>query len=132
MREQQRPASQARRSEGGLGTSVAAANHDDIELLRELHRERQFYATVPRGTSVILRRFVSRGTCRFIALQHQPGVGQSRAFTRGYVISLARYAALLQEREMRRTIVASIIGRLPIGITGLAVLLLVQTATHSF
>src|SRR5688572_4123901 len=55
MREQQRPASQARRSEGGLGTSVAAANHDDIELLRELHRERQFYATVPRGTSVTLR-----------------------------------------------------------------------------
>jgi MFS family permease len=48
------------------------------------------------------------------------------------VISLARYAALLQMREMRLTIVASIIGRLPIGITGLAVLLLVQTATNSF
>jgi predicted MFS family arabinose efflux permease len=48
------------------------------------------------------------------------------------VISLARYAALLQAREMRLTIAASTIGRLPIGITGLAVLLLVQTATDSF
>jgi hypothetical protein len=48
------------------------------------------------------------------------------------VISLARYAALLQAREMRLTIAASTVGRLPIGITGLAVLLLVQTATGSF
>jgi MFS family permease len=48
------------------------------------------------------------------------------------VISLARYAALLEAREMRLTIAASTIGRLPIGITGLAVLLLVQTATESF
>jgi MFS family permease len=48
------------------------------------------------------------------------------------VISLGRYAALLHVREMRLSIVASIIGRLPIGITGLAVLLLVQTATDSF
>jgi MFS family permease len=48
------------------------------------------------------------------------------------VISLARYAALLEARDMRLTIAASTIGRLPIGITGLAVLLLVQTATTSF
>jgi predicted MFS family arabinose efflux permease len=48
------------------------------------------------------------------------------------VISLARYAALLQRREMKLTIAASMIGRLPIGITGLAILLLVQTATESF
>lgn len=48
------------------------------------------------------------------------------------MISLARYAALLQAREMRLTIAASMIGRLPIGITGLAILLLVQTATASF
>jgi predicted MFS family arabinose efflux permease len=48
------------------------------------------------------------------------------------VISLARYGALLQAREMRLTIAASVIGRLPIGITGLAILLLVQTATDSF
>jgi MFS family permease len=48
------------------------------------------------------------------------------------LISLARYAALLEAREMRLTIAVSTIGRLPIGITGLAVLLLVQTATGSF
>lgn len=48
------------------------------------------------------------------------------------MISLARYAALLQAREMRLTIAASTIGRLPIGITGLAILLLVQAATGSF
>ena len=48
------------------------------------------------------------------------------------MISLARYAALLERREMRQAFVASMIGRLPIGITGLAILLLVQTATGSF
>ena len=48
------------------------------------------------------------------------------------VISLARYVALLEPRELRQTIAASMIGRLPIGITGLAILLLVQTATGSF
>jgi hypothetical protein len=46
--------------------------------------------------------------------------------------SLARYVALLGPRELRQTIVASMIGRLPIGITGLAILLLVQTSTGSF
>lgn len=48
------------------------------------------------------------------------------------VISLARYSALLEPRELRRTIAASMIGRLPIGITGLAILLLVQGSTGSF
>lgn len=48
------------------------------------------------------------------------------------VISLARYAALLEPREMRQAIAASMLGRLPIGITGLAILLLVQSATGSF
>jgi MFS family permease len=48
------------------------------------------------------------------------------------VISLARYAALLEARDLRLTIAASTIGRLPIGVTGLAVLLLVQSATTSF
>jgi hypothetical protein len=46
--------------------------------------------------------------------------------------SLARYVALLGPRELRQTIAASMIGRLPIGITGLAILLLVQTSTGSF
>ncbi|OGA73809.1 MAG: hypothetical protein A3G81_28560 [Betaproteobacteria bacterium RIFCSPLOWO2_12_FULL_65_14] len=48
------------------------------------------------------------------------------------MISLERYAALLRPRELRQTIAASLLGRLPIGMTGLAILLLVQTATQSF
>ena len=48
------------------------------------------------------------------------------------MISLARYVELLRPRDLRQTIAASMIGRLPIGITGLAILLLVQTATDSF
>ena len=48
------------------------------------------------------------------------------------MISLDRYTALLARPELRQTIVASMIGRLPIGITGLAILLLVQEATASF
>ena len=51
---------------------------------------------------------------------------------RPLVISLSRYTALLKPREMRQTVAASMLGRLPIGITGLAILLLVQTATSSF
>ena len=49
-----------------------------------------------------------------------------------YVISLARYAALLQQPDVRWTFAASMLGRLPIGITGLAILLLVQTSSESF
>ena len=48
------------------------------------------------------------------------------------MISLARYAVLLERPELRRTIVASVIGRLPIGILGLAILLATQAATGSF
>jgi MFS family permease len=48
------------------------------------------------------------------------------------VISLARYAALLEPRELRQLFAASVLGRLPIGISGLAILLLVQSATGSF
>jgi hypothetical protein len=47
-------------------------------------------------------------------------------------MSLSLYAALLRRREMRQILAASIIGRLPIGITGLAILLFVQHATGSF
>src|SRR3982750_3268730 len=47
-------------------------------------------------------------------------------------MSLSLYAALLRRREVRQILVASIIGRLPIGITGLAILLFVQDATGSF
>ena len=48
------------------------------------------------------------------------------------MISLSRYAALLEPRALKLTFAASIIGRLPIGITGLAILLHVQAATGSF
>ena len=52
--------------------------------------------------------------------------------TRAIVISLARYADLLSRPELRQTIVASVIGRLPIGILGLAILLATQASTGSF
>ena len=52
--------------------------------------------------------------------------------TRVIVISLARYADLLSRPELRQTIVASVIGRLPIGILGLAILLATQASTGSF
>ena len=48
------------------------------------------------------------------------------------VISLARYAMLLESRELRQTILVSLLGRLPIGICGLAILLLVQSTKGSF
>jgi MFS family permease len=54
------------------------------------------------------------------------------ALSASNLISLARYVALLQPRHMKQAFVASMIGRLPIGITGLAILLLVQSATGSF
>lgn len=48
------------------------------------------------------------------------------------VISLARYAALLEQPALRSAILASVLGRLPIGITGLAILLLAQDTIGSF
>jgi MFS family permease len=48
------------------------------------------------------------------------------------MISLARYAALLEPRDMRQLFVASMVGRLPIGISGLAILILVQSTSGSF
>ena len=48
------------------------------------------------------------------------------------MISLARYAAVFAHPELRAAVAASVLGRLPIGITGLSILLLVQRATGSF
>ena len=48
------------------------------------------------------------------------------------MISLARYTSLLALPDLRATFLASLLGRLPIGITGLAVLLLAQSTTGSF
>ena len=48
------------------------------------------------------------------------------------MISLGPYRTVLASRELRYLFAASIIGRLPIGMTGLAILLLVQGASDSF
>ena len=48
------------------------------------------------------------------------------------MISLTRYFSLLAFPDLRATFLASLIGRLPIGITGLSVLLLAQSSTGSF
>jgi MFS family permease len=48
------------------------------------------------------------------------------------VISLARYADLLGQPALRSAILASVLGRLPIGISGLAILMLAQDTTGSF
>ena len=61
-----------------------------------------------------------------------PCVRQFAPFANPRMISLARYSALLGQPELKEAIVTSIIGRLPIGITGLAILLLAQAASGSF
>jgi predicted MFS family arabinose efflux permease len=48
------------------------------------------------------------------------------------MISLERYFLLFSLPGTRQSFAASVLGRLPIGITGLAILLLVQTSTGSF
>jgi MFS family permease len=48
------------------------------------------------------------------------------------MISLDRYAALTSRPDLRATIIASVIGRLPIGVAGLAILMLGQAASGSF
>jgi MFS family permease len=47
-------------------------------------------------------------------------------------MSLAPYKALLAPRDLRALLAASIIGRIPVGMSGLAILLLVQGADDSF
>src|SRR5436189_1582307 len=60
-------------------------------------------------------------------------VRQSAALSgRTPMISLARYATLLAHRDFKSVLIASIVGRLPIGVTGLSILLLAQGATGSF
>jgi MFS family permease len=48
------------------------------------------------------------------------------------LISLARYRLLLARPSLRSAIFASVLGRLPIGITGLAILMMAQDTTNSF
>jgi len=48
------------------------------------------------------------------------------------MLSLSRYAALLERSELKGAIIASIVGRIPIGMAGLAIMLAVQEASGSF
>jgi MFS family permease len=48
------------------------------------------------------------------------------------MISLQRYGLLFRDADVRLTFAWSVLGRLPIGLSGLAILLLVQTSTGSF
>jgi len=48
------------------------------------------------------------------------------------MISLAPFRAVLEPRELRYLFAASIVGRIPIGMSGLAILLLVQGSSDSF
>lgn len=48
------------------------------------------------------------------------------------MISFARYSALLALPEVKQAFLSSFVGRIPIGITGLAILLLVQGVTGSY
>ena len=48
------------------------------------------------------------------------------------MISLARYRALLREPQLSGAIAASVVGRLPIGMAMLAILLFIQDARESF
>lgn len=48
------------------------------------------------------------------------------------MISLSRYRVLLANRPLRSLAIASIIGRLPIGVAGLAIMLMTQAASGSF
>src|SRR5213075_16060 len=82
--------------------------------------KRESYATF--HVERLAPRFHVKQQC-IAAMQH----GQCRA-----VISLSRYTTLLQASEVREIFAASLIGRLPIGITGLAILLYVQQSRGSF
>lgn len=48
------------------------------------------------------------------------------------MISFRRYAELLAQPEVRHATIASLLGRLPVGMAGLAILLLTQSTTGSF
>jgi MFS family permease len=48
------------------------------------------------------------------------------------VITFQRYAILLRTPDLRTTLLASVLGRIPIGVAGLAILLFVQGKSESF
>jgi MFS family permease len=57
---------------------------------------------------------------------------RQRATIAAPVISLSRYTDLLASSDVRQSFVSSFLGRLPIGIAGLAILLLVQGIEQSY
>jgi MFS family permease len=95
---------------------MATADHNDVEFGGELHGvanfTRSFHVELQANSG-------STWNTRLAALQQS-------------MISLKRYATLLAEPDLRRTFAFSVLGRLPIGLTGLAILLLVQISSGSF
>src|SRR5688572_25420591 len=95
---------------------MAATDDNDVELGRKQH-----------GVANFTRSF-------HVELQPDPRSTWNNMYAapQHSMIALDRYAALLRQRELVATFAASAIGRLPIGITGLAILLLVQLSSGSF
>ncbi|HUK05691.1 MAG TPA: MFS transporter [Burkholderiales bacterium] len=99
------------------------------------------YVNVPRGTRCVRRRpkcftWNSHNLAYCCDAASTAIVRQSAALRTGLrtpsVISLARYSVLLAQPALRSAIAASVLGRLPIGITGLAILMLAQDTSGSF
>jgi MFS family permease len=67
-----------------------------------------------------------------LSLMLRCSIPPRHATIRPPVISLARYSDLLAQPALRSAIAASVLGRLPIGITGLAILMLAQDTSGSF
>jgi MFS family permease len=95
---------------------MATADHDDVEFGGELHGVANF----TRSFHVEPRFWFGSTWNTFLAAAQQS------------MISLQRYAALFAQPTIGRTFAFSVLGRLPIGLTGLAILLLVQTSSNSF
>lgn len=74
---------------------------------------------------------VSRGT-RFGATQHNRPPCDNQPIFLQRMISTERYGSLLRIPGLLATVAASVVGRLPIGINGLALLMLVQGNRGSF
>jgi predicted MFS family arabinose efflux permease len=99
---------------------MAAADHNDVEFGGKLHGVANF----TRSFHVELQKPI--GSTWNIAWQSVLAALQQP------MISLQRYALLFRDADVRRTFGWSVLGRLPIGLSGLAILLLVQTSTGSF
>jgi MFS family permease len=95
---------------------MATADHNDVEFGGELHGVANFTRSFH-----VEPRFDGGSTWN-----------NGIAAAQQSMISFQRYAALFAQPDIGRTFAISLLGRLPIGLTGLAVLLLVQTSGGSF